>query len=177
MSSAGDLGDEMDRSPFDEPDLAAFTRDLRHLAGRAQHRASPELSAMLSGHLSIDKGDLPATAASNAHGSADRQRAGLPTRRFSQMRIALITKLAGLSAAAKIGLGGAVAAAAVGGGVTATQLPAGPDTVEVAPVGDDLEEETTSTDDTAETDDDLTDDTADTDDDLTDDTDEADDAA
>ena len=94
--------------------LHAFVLDVRTAASGPMPAPSPELEHVLTRGFSTDKGDLPATAASNADGPA-QQAAGLPKWRSAQMKVSRY--VAGLSIGAKILLGaGAVFAATAGAG-------------------------------------------------------------
>ena len=136
MSPLGDDGPEMPRhQPFDDDaieallagttrdaglaDLASFVADVRSSA-EAFPIPSPALAAALASGLSIDKGDLPATAASNVHGPAP-QVAGLP--KWRRLRMKIQGFLAGLGVAGKVALGASLAAAATTGAGAAGVLP------------------------------------------------------
>jgi hypothetical protein len=100
-------GDDLD-------ELRAFVLDVRAAASGPMPAPSSELEHVLTRGISTDKGDLPATAASNADGPA-LQAAGLPKWRSAQMKVSRY--VAGLSIGAKILLGaGAVFAATAGAG-------------------------------------------------------------
>jgi hypothetical protein len=90
--------------------LAAFAEEVRLAAEGPVPVPSPALAAVLAEGFSTDKGDLPATAASNVPGPAT-QVAGLPKRRSKRMVVTEL--LAGLTMAAKAGLGLTMAAASV----------------------------------------------------------------
>ena len=96
--------------------LARFTADLRSFAVTSPNRVLSVMAA--AGHTS-DKGDLPATAASNAHGPArPGQGAGLPNwnRRPAMLKSFLsnaIGKAAGGVTAATMSVGAAGAAGAL----------------------------------------------------------------
>ena len=96
MSLSGDYHDEMQtqpllddqaiesilagRSPSGRPELdelARFVTEVRSVASAPTPKVGAELAAVLAGGLTTDKGDLPATAASNVTGPAP-QAAGLP---------------------------------------------------------------------------------------------------
>jgi hypothetical protein len=135
MSPFGDDAPEMPRNqPFDDDaieallagdtpegllDLTAFVADVR-MSAEAVPIPSPALTAALASGLSIDKGDLPATAASNVHGPAP-QAAGLP--KWGRLRMKIQGFLAGLGVAGKVALGVSLAAAATTGAGAAGVLP------------------------------------------------------
>jgi hypothetical protein len=102
--------------------VAAFAADLRHAFGSAaEHSTAPVASVLAEARHSTDKGDLPATAASNAYGPvATRQVAGLPNWR---RRSAMFSTFLG-STIAKVALGVSCATAAVGAAGAANALPA-----------------------------------------------------
>ena len=87
----------------------------------------PALVMLVAQGISTDKGDLPATAASNVTGPAP-QAAGLPKWRkrmiVSELLAGLTTKLAGLGMAAKAGMGVTLAAASTTAAGAAGVLPA-----------------------------------------------------
>ncbi|HVL28243.1 MAG TPA: hypothetical protein VM390_08845 [Acidimicrobiales bacterium] len=88
----------------------------------------PALAMLVARGFSSEKGDLPATAASNVTGPAP-QAAGLPKWRKKKMLISellagLVTKLAGLGMAAKAGMGVTLAAASTTAAGAAGVLPA-----------------------------------------------------
>jgi hypothetical protein len=142
----GDYGNEMhEHRPLDEATaeallrgrtpagrqdlvlLAAFVDEMRSLASVPPPAPSAVLASVLaSGLTTIEKGDLPATAASNVHGPA-RQAAGLPKWRKRRMIPTLLSgiaaKLAGLGLAAKAGLGLSMAVASVTAAGAAGVLP------------------------------------------------------
>lgn len=91
--------------------VAAAMVTLRHMHADRGFRMGAELSELLVSGLANEKGDLSATAASNAHGPAS-QESGLPnwTQRRKRMLHVLLGTLAGKVAAAT------VAAATVVGG-------------------------------------------------------------
>ncbi len=138
MSPFGDDGGEMPRHrPIDDravdalltgsaPDeelasLSSFVADVRS-AAEAVPLPSPALAAALAAGLSTsnEQGDLPVTAASNAHGPA-QQAAGLPKWRTLKMKIKGL--VAGLGIAGKVALGAGLAAAATTGAGAAGVLP------------------------------------------------------
>jgi len=105
--------------------LSAFVDDARAASAGPPPHPQGAFAALLTDGFSTEKGDRPATAASNAHGSAP-QTAGLPKWRTAKMKVSGF--MAGLPVAAKIALSVTVAAAAVGGaGAAAGVLPTGPD--------------------------------------------------
>ena len=137
MSDPGDDDTEMlRRPPLDDATIEAFftghpageelsplarlVEDLHSVTSGPAPAPSMHLAAMLADGFSTEKGDLPATAASNVTGPAP-QAAGLPTWRKKKMIIAEL--LAGLSVAAKAGFGISAAAAAVTAGGAAGVLP------------------------------------------------------
>jgi hypothetical protein len=100
---------------------AAFVAGVKAAAGDAP-APSPTLAALLAaGGICTDKGDLPATAASNVHGPAP-QVSGLPKWRNLSMHIKRY--VAGLGLAAKVAMGAGIAAAATTGAGAAGVLPA-----------------------------------------------------
>ena len=106
--------------------LIPFVDDLGALATAPPPVLKPALATLLAEGFSIEKGDLPATAASNVTGPA-RQAAGLPKWRkkliVSELLAGIAAKLAGLGIAAKAGLGLTVAAASVTSAGAAGVLP------------------------------------------------------
>ena len=100
--------------------LHAFVVDVRTAAAGPMPAPSAELEHVLTRGFSTDKGDLPATAASNADGPAE-QAAGLPKWRSAQMKVSRY--VAGLSIAAKITLGAGCVFAATAGAGAAGVLP------------------------------------------------------
>ncbi|MDP9404208.1 MAG: hypothetical protein M3P85_12980 [Actinomycetota bacterium] len=124
MSASHQLDDETIEAFFagrplatgDIGSLVAFAEEVRLAAEGPVPVPSKALAAVLAEGFSPEKGDLPATAASNVTGPAP-QAAGLPKRRSKRM---IITELlAGLSIAAKAGLGVGIAAASVTGATVA----------------------------------------------------------
>jgi hypothetical protein len=111
-------GRRVDRS--DSAPLVEFVHEVRAATDGIAPIASPQLARLLTEGFSTDNGDLLATAASNAHGSAS-QRSGLPKWRQIKMRIA--KALAGIGIAAKVAMGVGVAAASVTGAGAAGVLP------------------------------------------------------
>jgi hypothetical protein len=111
----GDTGEE--RADHDE--LTSFIADVRREGARLP-LPSPALAAVLRGDISTDKGELPATAASNVSGPAP-QASELPKWRALTMKIK--TYVAGLGIAAKIVLGVGIATAATTGAGMAGALP------------------------------------------------------
>ncbi|MFN8025673.1 MAG: hypothetical protein U0W40_04730 [Acidimicrobiia bacterium] len=101
--------------------LTAFVDDVRSAAATGPDPVpSAALAHVLTRGFSTDEGDLPATAASNANGSA-QQTAGLPKWRSALMKTSQF--VAGLSMAAKVALGAGVAVAATATGAVAGVLP------------------------------------------------------
>jgi len=117
------------RAVATEPQLSAFTAAARQ-AGTRPATPSRRLAAMLTTGVFTDKGNLPATAASNVAGpAAGRQVSGLPKWRRKKMAIeaafaTLAGKVAALGAAAKAAAASTVAVAAFGGAGAAGVLPA-----------------------------------------------------
>jgi hypothetical protein len=99
--------------------LSSFVSAVRSATG-AVPTPSTAMAAVLTAGLSTEKGDLPATAASNVNGPAS-QEAGLPKWRKAFMKIQGF--LAGLGVVGKIALGVGVAAAATTGAGAAGVLP------------------------------------------------------
>jgi hypothetical protein len=114
-------GDDVFEMPRD--DLGAlneFVDDVRTAASGPMPVPSLALEHVLTHGFSTDKGDLPATAASNANGSA-LQTAGLPKWRRSLMKTSKF--VAGMSLAAKLALCAGVAVAATASAGFAGVLP------------------------------------------------------
>jgi hypothetical protein len=108
--------------------LVPFVEDLEQSAAAPAPVVRPVLATLLAQGFSTEKGDLPATAASNVTGPAP-QAAGLPKWRKKRMLISellagLATKLAGLGMAAKAGLGLTLAAASTTAAGAVGVLPA-----------------------------------------------------
>jgi hypothetical protein len=99
--------------------LSSFVSTVRSAVGTVP-TPSTAMAAVLAAGLSTDKGDLPATAASNVNGPAP-QEAGLPKWRKALMKIQGF--LAGLGVVGKVALGVGVAAAATTGAGAAGVLP------------------------------------------------------
>jgi len=99
--------------------LSSFVSAVRS-AAEVVPTPSTAMAAVLAAGLSIDNGDLSATAASNVHGPA-AQAAGLPKWRKAYMKIQ--GYLAGLGVVGKLALGVGVAAAATTGAGAAGVLP------------------------------------------------------
>jgi len=99
--------------------LSSFVSAVRSAVGTVP-TPSTAMAAVLTAGLSTDKGDLPATAASNVNGPAS-QEAGLPKWRNALMKIQGF--LAGLGVLGKVALGVGVAAAATTGAGAAGVLP------------------------------------------------------
>lgn len=110
----------------DSEELATLTelvRSIRFEAASTKPQPSAELAAVLAEGLATDKGELPATAASNVTGPAP-QASGLPKwRRTRAMLEIALAKLASLGLAAKVGIAGAAVAAATTGAGAAGVLP------------------------------------------------------
>ncbi|MDP9440638.1 MAG: hypothetical protein M3P34_00325 [Actinomycetota bacterium] len=85
-----------------EENLVAFVQDVQIAAATTPPTPNSALLTMFAHGLSTEKGDLPATAASNVTGP-DRQAAGLPKRKKNMLDIAL-AKLGAMGLAAKIGV-------------------------------------------------------------------------
>jgi len=108
---SGDLDDPDGPDLFAEAWLVPFAQDVRFASRGPAPVPSPQLTALFEGGalrsgLSNDKGDLLVTAASNVHGPATTQVAGLPNwRKETPMPLAflstLIGKLAGAGTMAK----------------------------------------------------------------------------
>ena len=121
MSHLDDHHDEMlEDFNLDDPDgpdlfteawLVPFAQDVRFASRGPAPVPSPQLSSLFEGGalrsgLSNDKGDLLVTAASNVHGPASTQAAGLPNwRKESPMPLAFLAalfgKITGIGTAAK----------------------------------------------------------------------------
>ena len=114
LTGAHDGGGNEDLMAF-----ASFATDVR-MTARHVPVPSAALMAALPTVISTDKGDLPATAASNVYGPAT-QVSGLPKWRKVIMNIKAY--VAGLGVVAKIGLGAGLAAAATTGAGVAGGLP------------------------------------------------------
>ncbi|MEA2973235.1 MAG: hypothetical protein QOG82_1693 [Actinomycetota bacterium] len=107
----GDLDDPDGPDLFTEAWLVPFAQDVRFASRGPAPVPSPQLSSLFEGGalrsgLSNDKGDLLVTAASNVHGPASSQVAGLPNwRKETSMPLAflstLIGKITGMGTAAK----------------------------------------------------------------------------
>ncbi len=144
MSEGGDYPDEMrkpralddraveaffaGRTPPEEELLGTFAQSVRAFSRQPAPVPRGELAAVLMDGLTIEKGDLPVTAASNATGPR-REVSGLPKWRRPRMTVsgllsALITKLGALGLAAKAGLAIALTAAGVTAAGAAGALPA-----------------------------------------------------
>jgi hypothetical protein len=137
MNPFGDDHDEMPRNAvLDErsieailagdagathPEMSAFVATMRRTAAGPVPAPSPALSDLFLHGFSTEKGDLPATAASNVTGPA-RQAAGLP--KWRKYTMAVKQFVAGLSIAGKLALSAGVAAAATTGAGSAGVLPA-----------------------------------------------------
>jgi hypothetical protein len=107
--------------------LVPFVEDLGAAASGPAPATKPALAMLLAQGFSTEKGDLPATAASNVTGPAP-QAAGLPKWRkkmlISELLAGLVTKLAGLGMAAKAGMGLTLAAASTTAAGAVGVLPA-----------------------------------------------------
>ncbi len=107
--------------------LVPFVEDLGEAASGPAPAVKPALAMLLAQGFSTEKGDLPATAASNVTGPAS-QAAGLPKWRkkmlISELLAGLVTKLAGLGMAAKAGMGLTLAAASTTAAGAVGVLPA-----------------------------------------------------
>jgi len=108
--------------------LLPFVEDLGVASSRPVPVVRPALVMFLANGISTEKGELPATAASNVTGPAP-QAAGLPKWRKKKMLISellagLATKLGGLGMAAKAGMGLTLAAASTTAAGAAGVLPA-----------------------------------------------------
>lgn len=102
------------------PELSAFVAEMRAASAGPVPAPSPALSNLFLHGFSTEKGDLPATAASNVTGPA-RQAAGLP--KWRKCTMAVKQFIAGLSIAGKLTMGVGVAAAATTGAGSAGVLP------------------------------------------------------
>jgi len=145
LARAGDGVDEMPVPPLDDRALEAllsgapsaqsgfdwlvpFVEDLAEASSRPVPVVRPALVMLLAEGFSTEKGELPATAASNVTGPAP-QASGLPKWRKKKMLVSellagLTTKLAGLGMAAKAGLGLTLAAVSTTAAGAAGVLPA-----------------------------------------------------
>ena len=112
LCTGGDAGAEL-------AELAVFTDELYGRGAGSVPTPSVALAAMLAEGFFTEKGDLPATAASNVPGPAP-QAAGLPKWRKRKM---IGEFLAGLSVAAKATFGISMAAASVTAAGAAGVLP------------------------------------------------------
>jgi hypothetical protein len=121
--------------------LTAFLAEVRDAGAGPGPAPGLDLAWWFAEGISTDKGDLLATAGSNADGPAT-QAAGLPTwRRARKMVHNAVGKLAALGLAAKVALGGgAVALAATGIAASGTQGDPADEEVQVV-----LEDTTTDT--------------------------------
>lgn len=115
MSRLGDEQDEMRTNPLDDQtidallagripashwdDLAGLVAEVRGVGSGPLPVPRPQLAAILAGGLTIEKGDLPATAASNVYGPAP-QASGLPKWRRKPMLETLFAKAVLAKAAA-----------------------------------------------------------------------------
>ena len=137
MSHFGDDGFEMSRRQLLDDDaveavlagvpagddlagLTAFVDDVRTASTGPVPVPSAAFAEVLARGFSTDQGDLPATAASNANGSAP-QTAGLPKWRRAMVKTSKF--VAGLSLAAKVALGAGFAVAATATAGVAGVLP------------------------------------------------------
>lgn len=99
--------------------VARFVSDLRttFVAGSVEDGAVTAL--VEAGHVAREKGDLPATVASNAHGPAVRQGAGLPNwKRRSAVLSTFISSLLG-----RVAIGAAATTLSVGAAGASNALP------------------------------------------------------
>ena len=108
--------------------LVAFVEDLGEAASGPAPATKPALAMLLAQGFSTEKGDLPATAASNVTGPAS-QAAGLPKWRKKKMLISellagLVTQFAGLGMTAKAAMGLTLAAASTTAAGAVGVLPA-----------------------------------------------------
>jgi hypothetical protein len=142
LSATGDYDDEMiRRSHLDDSSieqllagasvpgnelLISFVEDVHAATSVQASGPGSELATLFAEGLSIEKGDLLATAASNVTGPAP-QAAGLPKWRKRNMIEIALTKLAALGLAAKIGAATGVVALS---GTAAAVTGALPDTVQ-----------------------------------------------
>ncbi len=110
------IPDPRELGGLDGPDLftedwfVPFAQDVRFASSGPAPVPSPRLASVLGSGLSIDKGDLLVTAASNVHGPALPQVAGLPNWRKERtpMHLAFLSAIAG-----KIGGAGTAVKAAI----------------------------------------------------------------
>lgn len=136
MSGRGDYDDEMLRrtrldeeafealvaghQPAADDLLASFVEDVQLATMGTTPEPTPALATLFTDGLSTEKGDLPATAASNVTGPAP-QAAGLPKWRKRTMIETALAKLASLGLAAKLGVAaGAVTLAGSAAAATGT---------------------------------------------------------
>jgi len=107
--------------------LVPFVEDLGETASGPAPATKPALAMLLAQGFSTEKGDLPATAASNVTGPAS-QAAGLPKWRkkmlISELLAGLVTQFAGLGMAAKAAMGLTLAAASTTAAGAVGVLPA-----------------------------------------------------
>jgi len=107
--------------------LFSFVEGLDEATSGPAPAMKPALAMLVAQGFSTEKGDLPATAASNVTGPAP-QAAGLPKWRkkmlLSELLAGLTTKLVGLGMAAKAGMGLTLAAASTTAAGAAGVLPA-----------------------------------------------------
>ncbi len=107
--------------PDEFSSVVGFIEDLRGFAQAPVPPPSAALARVLAAGVTTEKGDLPATAASNVTGPAP-QAAGLPKWRRKKMSIligGLAAKLASLSVAAKAAGAMTLATASLGGAAVA----------------------------------------------------------
>ncbi|HEV2759090.1 MAG TPA: hypothetical protein VGV86_05930 [Acidimicrobiales bacterium] len=107
--------------------LIPFVEDLGEASSGSAPAMTPALALLVAEGISTEKGDLPATAASNVTGPAP-QAAGLPKWRkkmlITELLAGLAAKFAGLGMVAKAGLGLTLAAASTTAAGAAGVLPA-----------------------------------------------------
>jgi hypothetical protein len=107
--------------------LLPFVEDLGAASRGSAPATTPALALLLTEGFSTEKGDLPATAASNVTGPAP-QAAGLPKWRkkmlIGELLAGLVAKVAGLGMATKAGMGLALAAASTTAAGAVGVLPA-----------------------------------------------------
>lgn len=126
----------------DDPVLADVAEALRAVVAETQHRPSPELARVLAQGVPAEV----RVAAAPSAVRADRPRHTSPREgwswgKFRRAPQQLAVRLAGLTLVTKVGLGTAVAAAAVGGAGAGGALPFGgpPGPADVPAVVDDLD--------------------------------------